>query len=635
MANKRIHGFIAILSTAGIFSNIDLHFARFISGFSADPHPDTFLAAALVSRSTASGDICLDLGSMSGMVLSEEPSVQEPIVCPSLDKWCQNLKTHPAVGKPGDRRPLILDDNHRLYLYRYWQYETMLSSSIRQRAAGQLTDFDLRRVKASLKRLFPIVNEDVDWQKVAAVIALFKRFSIITGGPGSGKTHAIAGILAFLLECSSQNKLDICLAAPTGKAAARLGESILQAKENLNCRRAVKDGIPDEVFTIHRLLQPLSGTPYFRYNTDNILPADVVVVDEASMVDLALMSKLLQAIGPDTRLLIAGDQNQLASVEAGSVLGDICDRQVIHGFSDAFVNQLAEFTGATPEHFDRSPDNGSALQDCICMLQKNYRFSSQSGIGGISRAINSGDGDKSMALLKNPSETAVMWNAIDTPEELSRRLVPMIIEGYKKYLTIKDPMLAMVAFNEFKILCALKIGPFGAKAVNHLAEQVLSRENLIGDQSGTARPWYRGRPVMITQNSYKLGLYNGDIGITYSDPENADDPLMVYFQDASGSVRRFLPQRLPEHETVYAMTVHKSQGSEFNHVLLILPDKDYPLLTRELIYTGLTRARQKVTIWGTEPIVRTTISRRIERSSGLREALWDSKVQGSGFTVQG
>jgi exodeoxyribonuclease V alpha subunit len=632
MANERIHDFISILRPAGIFSNIDLHFARFISGFSDDPHPDIFLAAALVSRSTASGDICLDLGSMSGMVLSDEPSVREPIVCPTLDKWCQQMKTHPAVGKPGDRRPLILDDHDRLYLYRYWQYETMLSSSIRQRAAGQLTDFDIRRVKASLNRLFPTVNEDVvDWQKVAAVIALFKRFSILTGGPGSGKTYAIAGILALLLECSGQNKLNICLAAPTGKAAARLGESILQAKANLNCSRAVKDGIPDEVFTIHRLLQPVSGTPYFRYNSDNLLPADVVVVDEASMVDLALMSKLLQAIGPGTRLLIAGDKDQLASVEAGSVLGDICDRQVIHGFSDAFLNQITKFTGATREHFDRLPDNGSALQDCICMLQKNYRFSSQSGIGGISRAINRGDCEKSMALLKNPSETAVTWNAINTPEELRHRLVPMIIDGYKKYLTIKDPMLAMGAFNEFKILCALKMGPFGARAVNHLAEQVLSRENLIGDQSGTGRPWYRGRPVMITKNSYKLGLYNGDIGITYSDPDDADDQLRVYFRDASGSVRRFLPHRLPEHETVYAMTVHKSQGSEFNHVLLILPDKDYPLLTRELIYTGLTRARQQVTIWGAEPIVRTTISRRIERSSGLREALWENK--GAGYKV--
>ena len=181
-------------------------------------------------------------------------------------------------------------------------------------------------------------------------------------------------------------------------------------------------------------------------------------------------------------------------------------------------------------------------------------------------------------------------------------------------------MLAMDAFNEFKILCALKIGPFGVTSVNNLAEQVLIRENLIGDHPVGSHPWYRGRPVMITRNDYSLGLYNGDIGITLPDPD--DDQLHVYFQDTSGGVRRFLPHRLPEHETVYAMTVHKSQGSEFDHVILILPDKDYPLLTRELIYTGLTRARQKVSIWGTELVLTTAISRKIERSSGLRDALW-------------
>jgi exodeoxyribonuclease V alpha subunit len=416
--------------------------------------------------------------------------------------------------------------------------------------------------------------------------------------------------------------LNICLTAPTGKAAARLGESIVQARERLNCSRFVKDGIPGDVFTIHRLLRPIAGTPYFRYNSDNLLAADVVVVDEASMVDLALMSKLLQAVAPDARLLIVGDKDQLASVEAGSVLGDICDHQVIHGFSKSFLKPIEKFSGTAMENFAQMPENGSALPNCICVLQKNYRFSSQSGIGAISRAINLGDIEKSMALLKNPSETAVEWIEISTPNNLSSQLAQMIIDGYGKYLTIKDPVLAMDSFNEFKILCALKIGPFGVKAVNNLAEEVLRRENLILNDPWASYPWYQGRPVLITRNDYNLGLFNGDIGITLSDPDASDDKLHVYFPDPAGGFRRFLPHRLPEHETVYAMTVHKSQGSEFDHVILILPDKDYPLLTRELIYTGLTRARQKVSIWGTEPVLTTAISRKIERSSGLREALW-------------
>jgi exodeoxyribonuclease V alpha subunit len=634
MANDDLQNTIKKLSAGGIFSQIDLHFARFIDGFSDNRDPSVFLAAALTSRATAAGDICLDLESISDAELSEETSPLYSAVIPELHAWRQSLMAHPAIGSPGDRMPLILDDHNRLYLCRYWQYETDLLSTIKARTQGQLTDFDPARANSSLSRLFPADDEQVDWQKIAAVTGLLKRFCVITGGPGTGKTYAIAGILALLQECAGRKNSIVRLAAPTGKAAARLGESLLQAKKNLNCSRTVKDTIPDEVFTIHRLLQPIAGTPYFRYNSNNYLPADVVVVDEASMVDLALMTKLLQAVPADARLLIVGDKDQLASVEAGSVLGDICDRETSHGFSKAFLKQVLMLTGLSGEQFNHLSTTGTPLQDCICVLQKNYRFSSRSGIGAISHAINQGDIERSLDLLKNPSETTVEWQAVSTPEELGRKLVPRILEGYRKYLTIQDPVLAMGAFNQFKILCALKIGPFGVQAINLLAEQALARENLITVNSGMGFPWYRGRPVMITQNSYNLGLYNGDIGITLPDPQSADDQLMVYFQDASGGVRRFLPHRLPEHETVYAMTVHKSQGSEFNQVFLILPDRDYPLLTRELIYTGLTRARKKISIWGKETVVRTAISRKIERSSGLREGLWDRRVKASGFKVK-
>ena len=623
------------LSSSGIFSHIDLHFARFIEDFSDNRDPHVFLAAALTSRASSAGDICLDLESISDAELSEETSPPGSTVTPKLNIWRRSLMAHPAIGRPGDRLPLILDNDNRLYLFRYWQYETDLLSSIRGRIQGQLTDFDPAKARSSLNRLFRADEGEVDWQKIAAVIGLLKRFCVITGGPGTGKTYAIAGILALLQECTGRNKSVVRLTAPTGKAAARLAESLLQAKQNLNCSPAVKDSIPNEVFTIHRLLQPVAGTPYFRYNSSNILPADVVVVDEASMVDLALMTKLLQAVPADARLLIAGDKDQLASVEAGSVLGDICDRQTNHGFSRDFLEQILTLTGLSEEHFSRLSATATSLQDCICVLQKNYRFSSRSNIAAISHAINRGDIENAMKLLKNASETAVEWQEVSTPKELRRKLVSPILEGYRKYLTIKDPVLAMKAFNRFKILCALKIGPYGAQALNLLAEQILTRENLITGIAGPGLQWYRGRPVMITRNSYSLGLYNGDIGIALPDPESPDNQLMVYFQDASGGVRRFLPQRLPEHQTVYAMTVHKSQGSEFNHVLLILPDKAYPLMTRELIYTGLTRARQKITIWGREPVIRTAISRRIDRSSGLREGLWNRKVQGSGFKVQG
>jgi exodeoxyribonuclease V alpha subunit len=623
MGKESLQNLISTLNTAGIFSRIDIHFARFILDFSNDQDPDIFLAAALVSRATANGDICLDLDSMSETVLIEKQAGQDPIFYPRVEKWRPKLEAHPTVGKPGQRCPLIIDDHNRLYLYRYWEYENKLSLSIRDRASRELADFNPLGVNATLNRLFPATAEGLDWQKVAAVIGLLKGFSVITGGPGSGKTHAIAGILALIVACTDDYKLNIYLTAPTGKAAARLGESILRVKEHLDCSRSIKDAIPGDVFTIHRLLKPIPGTPYFHYNSDHLLPADVVVVDEASMVDLALMSKLLQACPPNARILVAGDKDQLASVQAGSVLGDLCDRQVIHGFSKSFLKQIVKFSGIAMENFTQRPEDDSGLPDCICELQNNYRFSSQSGIGGISRAINRGDIIKSMALLKNSDETGVDWVEINTPNELQNQLTPTIIDGYKKYLTIKDPVSAMDAFNEFKILCALNIGPYGAGSVNNLAEQVLRRKKLIGNKPAESHPWYRGRPVMITRNDYNLGLFNGDIGITLPDPEaSAEDHLYVYFRDAAGKVRRFLPHRLPQHETVYAMTVHKSQGSEFDHVVLVLPDKDYPLMTRELIYTGLTRARRKVSIWGTEPVLTSSISRKIDRSSGLREALW-------------
>jgi len=613
---------IAAIINSGIFSEIDIHFAGFILRFSVDQDPDIFLAAALVSRATANGDICLNLDSMSETVLLAEQAGCDPILCPPAMKWRRKLKAHTAVDEPGGRCPLILDYHNRLYLYRYWEYEKKLSSSIRDRAAGALADFNPGKVKACLDRLFPVIDEDVDWQKVAAVIALLKRFSVITGGPGSGKTYAIAGILALILECTGRNKLNICLTAPTGKAAARLSEAIKQAKEHLNCDDDIKNAIPDEVYTIHRLLKPIAGTPYFRQNIDNPLPADFVVIDEASMVDLALMSKLMQAVAPDARLLLVGDKDQLASVEAGSILGDICDRQVIHGFSKDFLKKIEELTGTKLRDSVQLSKAGSGLQDCVTILQKSYRFSARSGIGGLSRAVNHGDAETSLALLKNHSETSMTWYEVHSNGSLSRQFARIIIDGYRKYLTIKDPVLAMREFSRFKILCALKIGPFGVTTINNLAEQVLSREDLIRrDRAGT-NPWYKGRPVLITRNDYNLGLFNGDIGITLPDPNTSGHELYVYFPGTSGDFKRFSPHRLSEHETVYAMTVHKSQGSEFDHIILILPDKDYPLLTRELIYTGLTRARQKVSIWGTESVFKTAIVRKIERTSGLRDALW-------------
>jgi exodeoxyribonuclease V alpha subunit len=607
----------------GLLSEIDIHFAKFITGFSPDNDPDIFLAAALVSHTTASGNICLNLETTSGNLLTGTHEDREPIECPRLDVWLEKLKTHPAVGRPGERFPLILDTKNRFYLYRYWDYENTLSKSIKKRICKNIANLDLQRLKNSLDRLFPKTKQTgVNWQKIAAAVASLRHFSVITGGPGTGKTFTVTRILALLLEQVPEKMLQIILAAPTGKAAARLKETLEQAKGRMNCDDAVKAMIPADVFTIHRLLKPIKGSPHFRHDPDNPLMADVVVVDEAAMVDLALMAKLFQAVPENARLILLGDKDQLASVEAGSVLGDICDREVMHGFSVSFADHVKELTGEDLDQMISASGEGSGLQDSIVVLQKSYRFDVNSGIGGLSRAVNRADADMAFAILDDSDEKSLDWQQLKANEDLIETLSQQIVSGYQSYLKTRDPADALQRLRRFKILCALNIGPLGVQAINKLAEQVLSRQNLIQLDRIPGNPWYAGRPVLITRNNYQLGLFNGDVGITMPGAQAGEKELFVYFPEDTGGLRRFQIHQLPEHETVYAMTVHKSQGSEFDEVLFILPDKDFSILTRELIYTALTRARKKIRIWGNRSIIRNAIARKIERTSGLRDALW-------------
>ena len=614
---------ITHLYNSGKLSDIDIRFAKFISGLSDNDDPDILLAAALVSNATGNGDVYLDLASAAEKPILGEGNGEGAVICPKLSAWSQKISQLPAVGRPGDFRPLILDNKNRLYLYRYWDYEKRVSDSIISRAKEDVRNIDVTLLDNSLKRVFQ-KNKDDDFhlQKVAALISVFKRFCVISGGPGTGKTFAMAKILALLLELSKEYRLKIMLAAPTGKAAARIGESIMAAKKTLNCSVDVIEAIPSEAFTIHRMLKTIPGSPYFRHNAESPLDADVVVVDEASMVDLALMSKLVAAVPVDARLILIGDKDQLASVEAGSVLGDICDWNNIHGFSVHFRKKVEKILGQKIDVSSKEHKDSPGLYDCMVVLKKNYRFTDKSGIGELSRAVNHGDIDKVLSLLKTDNDQ-IKWEDISLSHDLSRAITKKVIESYSDYLNTDDPYRALELFSRFKILCAVKIGSFGVNAVNRLAEKVLIREGLIETVSSPSKPWYRGRPVLVTRNDYNLELFNGDIGITMPVPGSSSKDMYVYFPGNSGELRRFPPHRLPEHETVYAMTVHKSQGSEFENILFILPDRDYPVLTRELLYTGITRAIQNVSIWGSEDVIRSTISRKIERTSGLRDALWE------------
>ncbi|MGL5037568.1 MAG: exodeoxyribonuclease V subunit alpha [Aeromonas sp.] len=449
-------------------------------------------------------------------------------------------------------------------------------------------------------------------QKLAAATAAARPFAVISGGPGTGKTTTVAKLLAILVETGLQagKAPAIRLVAPTGKAAARLTESIGTALQALDLPPEWVEAIPTEAGTLHRLLGVIPGRSQFRHHAGNPLHLDVLVVDEASMVDLPMMARLLDALPSHARLILLGDKDQLASVEAGAVLGDICSF-IEQGISPAQAEWLSHQTGY---RLQGSPA-GAPVRDSLCLLAKSWRFDQHSGIGQLARACNSGDA------------TAVesVWGAgfadislHPWAGEAYDALIAQGVAGYGSYLKAAragdDPAVVFKAFNRFQILCALRDGPFGVQGLNERLELALSRAGLIARDGD----WYAGRPVMVVRNDHGIGLYNGDMGLCLPDETGR---LKVWFEQPDGTLRALLPSRLPPHETVYAMTIHKSQGSEFAHTVLVLPDSSSPLLTRELVYTGITRAKARLDLYGDRALLAQAVRKKTERYSGLAERL--------------
>ena len=610
------------LFASDTFSALDRRFAAFMAELSGGNAAEVLLAAALVSRQREEGHICIDLDAIAGKPLSSSPP---SISCPSLKDWLAALRTSLVVGKPGDYRPLILDGN-RLYLYRYWDYENRVAARLRRDADWTDPDLNETLLKNGLDRLFPQVMgaAEIDGQKIAAAVCLLKKFSVISGGPGTGKTTTVARILALLLEQAADKSalsasLRIALCAPTGKAAARLQEAISRETGALNCDDRIKAGIPAQASTIHRLLQSVSpGNTDFSaidFCSSERLPVDVLVIDEASMVDLSLLARLISSLPSGARLILLGDKDQLASVEAGSVLADICG-SVGSDFSPVLCERLQALTGAS---LAAASSTAPPVDDCVVVLQKSYRFGENSGMGAVSRLVNGGDAGGALGILMSGRFDDLRWQALPGMDDLQERLRESVMKGFTPCLQCTDPAEALTALNRFRLLCALREGPYGFRALNAAVEGILSEAGLIRRKTARDHAWYRGRPLLITRNDYTLRLFNGDVGMILDDPET--NQLRAFFQDADGGIRKFPPLRLPEHETVYAMTVHKSQGSEFDEVILILPDRPSPVLTRELLYTAVTRARRHMTIWGREEVFSAAVGKRIERESGLHDAL--------------
>ena len=510
------------------------------------------------------------------------------------------LRQTPLAGKPGDYTPLILDAAGRLYFARQWRDEEQLAAALAALCRDpQPLPASEDQIEALLSALFGLPAAP-DWQRLAARLALQRRFLTISGGPGTGKTTTVVRLLAALAALSPR-PLVMAMAAPTGKAAARLTESVRAARDALPVADAVRAQLPDKAQTLHRLIGLLPGSARPRHHVANPLPLDVLVVDEASMVDLTLMAQTLAALPAHARLILLGDKDQLASVDAGAVLGDICSRQAWHSDTAAtLAAQGFDLPGAV--------DDAALLADSVVVLAKSHRFGEHSGIGRLARAVNAANLAEVEQLLADGSadDVAQMPALPDGAGLLAQRA------GYWQALDAgADPAALFAAFGEYMLLAAER---HTVAAINSAIEQQLEQQG----RKAPGSDWYPGRPVMVTRNDYSIGLFNGDIGIAVQQGER----LRVLFPTPDGDWCAVAPARLPEHDTVYAMTVHKSQGSEFGTVWLALPAAPGAALTRALIYTAITRARQRFVLAGNPAVLAAGVENAPARHSGLAERLW-------------
>lgn len=594
----------------GLFRSLDIQFAMMVE----QEDPATVLAAAILSRDTGEGHVCLPLERLtvdacfSGS--ARDIGARLFAAVGNIDDWSARLRLSAAVGDDEAATPIKLI-NDRLYLNRMWRYEARVAAFFRENNAEIVVDEG--RLRTILDGLFPADKALIDWQKVAAVVALTRRISVISGGPGTGKTTTVAKLLAALVQLSP-TPLRIRLAAPTGKAAARLTESLGGALRKLPLTEEQKALLPDEAGTLHRLLGVQPGSQRLRYHQDNPLHLDVLVVDEASMVDLTMMAKLLAALPEHARVIFLGDRDQLASVEAGAVLGDIC-HFIVQGFSPRRAEELSRLSGCPVPAGDVA--GVDVLRDAICLLQESYRFDRHSGIGFLARAVNDNQPSALVQAFSGQYPDISLHHPSSTEEYA--RMLDEVVTGHQDFWAAlqqgADPSVVLQAFSRYQLLCALREGPFGVVGLNERIEQAIFRQRIVARPAGAAR-WYHGRPVMITRNDSSLGLFNGDIGITLA----GETGLRVWFTLPDGSLKSVLPGRLPGHETAWAMTVHKSQGSEFEHVLLALPQQFTPVVTRELVYTAITRAKSRLSLWTEQTVLTQAIRTRTARRSGLLAA---------------
>jgi exodeoxyribonuclease V alpha subunit len=576
--------------------------------------------AYLVSKKLSEGHICLDLKDLD----SERDSLpyksdnEEDI----LDVGILAGNTDLVSGDENIKKPFILNNDH-LYIQRYFAYETIILDRIKKFVETENTEeanrkadllkskkfiIDLFSKQPSLENVPP--EECVDWQMAAALRAVINNFTIITGGPGTGKTTTVAKILAILFNLNPE--LRVGLAAPTGKAASRMGESLKIAGEEFSEELKLKFENLKIPLTIYRLLGYVPESVNFKHDKKNPLNLDVVIIDESSMVDVAIFAKLLDAIGENTRLIMLGDRNQLASVEAGSLFGDLCESiSDVNAFTVENINFINSFISDNKRQLTQDymcPKSENLLFEHVVELKRSHRFAGTEGIGKFSRAVM-GNNEKEIRYFFDNKDKQI---SIDT--EYSEQSFKDFISGYESYITEPDITKALKKINELRVLCAVRQGEQGIYALNKKIESYLHSRKLIKADD----VFYHNRPIIVTSNNYNLGVFNGDVGIIRSEAGK----WRAWFEDSKKGIKSVLPAYIERSETVFAMTIHKSQGSEFDKVMVVLPkNKDNKLLTRELLYTAVTRARSNVIIQAKHDIILSTAEQKVKRASGIMDRL--------------
>jgi exodeoxyribonuclease V alpha subunit len=581
-----------------VLSALDEQLGRGLCALVAESNEQVCLAIALLSRHIAAGHVCLPLRELAKPELLlgvELPQLTE--AWPALAPWIAALKES-ALCDADDASPLVVDRADRLYLRRHYACEQALANMLRTRAARVVPTHEAR-VSARLQQLFGD-SDPSDLQRTAAELATRRALCVISGGPGTGKTSTVVKILAAVVEealASSGVAPRIALTAPTGKAAVRLQSAVLNAKQSLPCAPEVRAAVPETASTIHRLLARAAQRDRSEVSVQpELLPVDLLLVDEASMVNLELMAQLFAALHEHARVILLGDRDQLASVEAGAVLGDIC---------------------AIAEQPDLGSVAKSELAQCIVQLRHSYRYGADSGIGQLARAVQAGDAERALHTLDDPSypDVSLQEDASKKPLQSGGELASEVLAGYRPYLDVlaRDPAQALRLFDGYRVLAAHRQGERGVVGLNREIARLLARQNLISFGEGN----FLGRPIMITENDYRTQLWNGDIGVIGGE----GGERYAHFLGADGALRRMGIGRLPPHESAFALSVHKSQGSEVDVISLVLPSEPSRILSRELVYTAITRAKKRVVIHGSRDVLRAAIMQAVSRNTGLQDLL--------------